>query len=42
MVDKEMRVTNTYYFTSDLSRIKKSETTKTEMKSEGEFIDAGF
>lgn len=42
MVEKEMRVTNTYYFTSDLSSIKKSETNKTEMKSEGEFIDTGF
>ena len=41
MFDKEVRVTKNYSFTSDLDSITKSESIKTEMKSEGEWVKTG-
>jgi hypothetical protein len=39
MVDKEVRVTRNYIFTSDLDSIVNDVDVKTEMKSEGEWVD---
>ena len=42
MVGKEIRVTREYSFTADLDSITKAKKLKTEMKSAGEWVDAGF
>lgn len=39
MLDKEVRITNIYYFNSNLSQIKTTETTKTELKSAGDWVE---
>ncbi|MBL7148561.1 MAG: hypothetical protein ISS80_00635 [Candidatus Cloacimonetes bacterium] len=40
--DKSIRVTENYFFTTDLDSIKSTEDLKTEMKSQGEWVDTGF
>ena len=40
--DREIRVTTKYTFTLDLDSIINKEDVKTEMKSEGEWVDMGF
>ncbi len=40
--DKSIRVTENYFFTTDLDSIKSEEHLKTEMKSAGEWVDTGF
>jgi PBP1b-binding outer membrane lipoprotein LpoB len=42
MMEREMRITNKYTFTSDLDSIINKEDVKTEMKSEEEWVDTGF
>ena len=42
MMEREMRITNKYTFTSDLDSIINKEDVKAEIKSQGEWIDAGF
>lgn len=39
MIDNQVRITNTYYFTTDLSKIKNHNTTKTEIKSAGDWVE---
>ncbi|QDP47325.1 MAG: hypothetical protein Unbinned4388contig1000_44 [Prokaryotic dsDNA virus sp.] len=40
--NKEIRVTRNYTFTADLDSITKKEGVKTEVKSEGEWVETGF
>ena len=42
MIDKKVRVTRNYIFTTDLDSITNNEGVKTEMKSEGEWVETGF
>ena len=42
MMEREMRITNKYTFSSDLDSIINKEDVKTEIKSEGEWVDTGF
>jgi len=41
-VDKEMRVTKNYTFSPELDTIVNTKDLKTEMKSQGEWVDSGF
>jgi len=40
LINQEVRITNIYYFNTDLSQIKTTETTKTELKSAGDWVEA--
>ena len=42
MMGKEMRITRNYFFTTDSDSIKNKEDLKVEMKSENEWVKAGF
>ena len=42
MMGKEMRITRNYFFTTDSDSIKNKEDLKVEMKSEDEWVKAGF
>jgi hypothetical protein len=42
MIDKEIRLTRNYTFTADLDSITKKIDLKTEMKSEGEWVETGL
>lgn len=42
MFDNEVRLTRNYIFTTNLDSITKMEGKKTEMKSEGEWVETGF
>ncbi len=42
MFDKDIRLTREYTFTADLDSITKKEDIKSEMKSEGEWVETGF
>ena len=42
MIEKEIKITADYTFDSELNTIINSETVKSYMKSEGEWVEAGF
>ena len=42
MFDRDVRVTRNYFFTADLDSITNKEELKTEIKSEGEWVETGF